>query len=283
MASRKEINEYYSNLYNKDFPSATLTNWVNKGKVRYTILPNGRYDYNLEDFIDLINSPQYLAKINAKKEKPADYIGKTKGHLYIKAIVPKEEKHSQYNGTLMYCDCLLCGRKNIQVRFTYLSDNGNYDQLTCGCGRKIRAFLSSARQEITEEFLLNFKDFEKFLFIHKMLTHIKDNYYGVKCNFFEYSEAVRKLYNDAQFNSVYNFWLNNKNKTKTFYDLAKPSLDHIVPLSKGGTSHIDNLQVLTVFENLSKRDMTMEEWNNFKKETNTHSSYFIEEVMPNEN
>ena len=146
MASRKEINEYYSNLYNKDFPSATLTNWVNKGKIRYTILPNGRYDYNLEDFISLINSPQYLAKLNAKKEKPADYIGKIKGHLYIKAIVPKEEKHSQYNGTLMYCDCLLCGRKNIQVRFTYLSDSGNYDQLTCGCGRKIRAFLSSARQ-----------------------------------------------------------------------------------------------------------------------------------------
>lgn len=35
----------------------------------------------------------------------------------------------------------------------------------------------------------------------------------------------------------------------------------------------------TLFENLSKRDMTMEEWNNFKKETCTKSSYYIEEIM----
>ena len=116
-----------------------------------------------------------------------------------------------------------------------------------------------------------------------MLTHIKDNYYGSKCSLSEYEEAINKIYNDKQFNIVYNFWQNNKNKTKTFYDLAKPSLDHILPLSRGGTSHLDNLQVLTVFENLAKRDMTMEEWNNFKKETNTRSAYFIEEVMPNEN
>jgi hypothetical protein len=50
-------------------------------------------------------------------------------------------------------------------------------------------------------------------------------------------------------------------------------------LSRGGTSKLSNLQILTVFENLAKRDMTMEEWNIFKEKTNTHSNYFIEEVM----
>lgn len=61
--------------------------------------------------------------------------------------------------------------------------------------------------------------------------------------------------------------------------MAKPSIDHIIPLSRGGTSKIDNLQILTVFENLAKRDMTMLEWNNFKYSTNTHSNYFIDEIL----
>ena len=43
---------------------------------------------------------------------------------------------------------------------------------------------------------------------------------------------------------------------------------------------------LSYFENLAKRDMTLEEWNDFKIKTNTSSNYFIEkieEVMSNEN
>ena len=71
----------------------------------------------------------------------------------------------------------------------------------------------------------------------------------------------------------------NKKKSKTFYDFAKPSLDHIIPRSKGGSNQIDNLQVLTVFENLAKRDMTMQEWNEFKQQTHTCSDYFIESIM----
>lgn len=66
---------------------------------------------------------------------------------------------------------------------------------------------------------------------------------------------------------------------KTFYDLAKPSLDHIIPKSQGGSDKKENLQFLTVFENLAKRDMTQEEWNNFKEKTKTSSQYSIEDIM----
>ena len=282
MSTYKELNQYYKEHFNKDFPNATLSRWVKENKIKAIKQDNGRYDYDLNDFIRIVNSNTYQVKSNALKEKPQDYIGRIKGHLLIKDIVPKQEYTSKYSGTLMYCDCLACGKKNVQVRFTYLSDNGNYDQLTCGCGRKIRAFLASARQGINEEYLYSFDDFEKFLFIHKMLTHITDNYYGVQCNLEEYKFALETIYYNKQFNAVYNFWKNCNFTLNTFYDMAKPSIDHIVPLSRGGTSKIENLQILTVFENLAKRDMTQEEWKEFKKMTNTRSNYFIEEVMHNE-
>lgn len=64
-------------------------------------------------------------------------------------------------------------------------------------------------------------------------------------------------------------------KDTTFYDWYKPSLDHIVPKSRGGDNSLDNLQYLTVFENLSKRDMTMIEWEEFKQKTNTKSELFL--------
>ena len=66
-------------------------------------------------------------------------------------------------------------------------------------------------------------------------------------------------YNDDQFNRIYESWINSgKEKYK------KPSIDHIVPKSKGGTNDIENLQFLSWFENRCKNDMTQTEWDNLK-------------------
>lgn len=279
---RKKLNEYYKNKFGKDFPSSTLSKWVKEGRVKAIKKDNGLYDYDFESFKEIVDSPKYITALKASKTKPEDYIGKVKGQLLIKGIVPiKERKEKDYKGTIMYCDCLACGKQNIQVRFSYLSDNGNYHQESCGCLRKQRAFLASSRNDLTLEHLIPFQeDFEKFLVVHKLIRLNTDRYY-TDCPIDEYVSALTIMYNDEQFNAVYNFWKMQENNSNTFYDWAKPSLDHIIPRSKGGGHNIENLQVLTVFENLAKRDMTWKEWEDFKKNTNTQSDYFIENILKN--
>lgn len=145
--------------------------------------------------------------------------------------------------------------------------------------KKDRCFLATTTvKDLTEEYLLKFNDFDKFLFIHRSITHTINL---INIDILNYKEYIEYFYYQNQFNKLYSFW-KKQERLNVFYDWAKPSIDHIIPKAKGGTNELNNLQFLTTFENLSKRDMTMEEWNNFKKITNTHSNYFIEEVMSNE-
>ena len=203
--------------------------------------------------------------------------GKKVGKLTIKTLVPKEERPTQTHGNYWYCDCD-CGTKNIMVPTSYLTGNGNYTQTSCGCDRKKKAFLTTTNVKTTEKFINQFEDFEKYLFLHKQLTH-NEGTRNYKYSQEEYEHDIKYFYYNKQFEKLYNFWLNNKNKDKTFYDLAKPSLDHIIPKSRGGKEDYTNFQFLTLFENLAKRDMTWEEWQDFKKRTNTTSDYFLENIL----
>lgn len=211
--------------------------------------------------------------------KPVDLTGKRVGKLLVKNPVPKKLRPSQSHGVYWYCDCD-CGNKNIMVPASYLTGNGNYTQTSCGCDRKMAAFIkSSGRQGLTIDYLTEtFPNFEKFLLIHKAFVRTT-NIDVIQMPLQKYKYMIEYFYNNKQFNAVYNFWKNHNDQKQTFYDWAKPSIDHIVPKSKGGTDDLSNLQFLTVFENLTKRDMSMEEWNNFKFRTHTTSDYFIENIM----
>ena len=201
------------------------------------------------------------------------------GKLTVLSLVPPEERPTKNHGNYWLCQCE-CGNI-VKVPTSYLTGNGNYTQTSCGCDRKKKAFQATSYVDISDEFLDKYKDdFEKFLLIHKSLIRTSGNggqYY--KNHKEEYSMIIDYFWSDTQFNKIYSFWKNNENNNNTFFDWSKPSLDHIIPISKGGKNTLDNFQFLTTFENLAKRDMTMEEWNNFKKETNTTSNYFIENIL----
>lgn len=202
-----------------------------------------------------------------------DVTGQRFGRLEVLKLIPKEERTWSNKEKAYLCKCD-CGNEIIVRQRSLL---GARVTKSCGCFRKIASFLATTNAKgLTEEYLFTFRDFDKFLFIHRMLVRN----IGLSTFSETYKEYIENFYYQEQFNKVYDFWKTQKETgTKTFYDWAKPSLDHIIPKSKGGGNELDNLQVLTTFENLNKRDMTMEDWNIFKKKTNTCSDYFIENIL----
>lgn len=199
-----------------------------------------------------------------------DYTGMEIGRLKVLSLVPASEHKYKSNAREWYCQCS-CG-KIIQVQTRMISGNGKYTQQSCGCIRvKTHLTITSKIEGLDLDYIEQYKDFEKYQFLHK--TYVK--HCGAKHTLKEYNEFISYFYVDSQFNSIYKSWKENEVSDNTYYNWYKPSLDHIIPKSRGGTNEIKNLQFLTVFENLSKRDMTMNEWENFKKLTNTKSNLFI--------
>ena len=204
--------------------------------------------------------------------KGIDITGQRFGRLIAKKLIPKEERTWSNKERAWLCRCD-CGNEVIVRQRNLL---GARITKSCGCMRKIIAFQkTNIIKDLEEEWLFNFKDFDKFLFIHRTYRGTIGNMSNL--NKEDYKKIIEFFYNQKQFNDIYNFWLTQQ-KTNTFYDWAKPSIDHKIPKSKGGTDELDNLQYLTVFENLNKRDMTSKEWEEFKRQTNTHSNYFYESI-----
>ena len=116
------------------------------------------------------------------------------------------------------------------------------------------------RFEVGYEWLMQFKDIEKLKVLNNCIA-MRSERWLMSTEW--YKLYLLKFYNDNQFNLIYKKWIDwNK------YKYLKPSIDHIIPISKWWTNDIENLQFLTWFENRCKNDMTQEEWSNLKNNIN---------------
>lgn len=210
-------------------------------------------------------------------------IGQKIGHLrVIRVATPEERKKiATSNSRYWLCECD-CGNQCFKrtSSLTGSDGRGDYQSTSCGCLRTLRAFIASSKILSLEDepWLYEFykSDWKKFQLLHR--AYITSGIKIINITKEKYKQFFNFFWNDKQFNAVYLFWQKHKN-ISTFYDLAKPSLDHIIPKSKGGTNTLDNFQFLTVFENLNKRDLTLEEWNEFKEKNHTKSDFYIETIL----
>jgi hypothetical protein len=198
-----------------------------------------------------------------------DLAGQTFGYLTAIKLTEKQNKNIPNSRRKWLCKCK-CGNFTMVEQRNLTSTASRI--CSCGClTAKSHLIVTSKCSWLTLDYLYQFNDWDKFTFLHKALVKtitLKD------INEQYYKQFINHFYNDKQFNNIYSNWKNNINTLNTFYDIYKPSLDHKIPKSRNGTDDLKNLQFLTVFENLIKKDMTWDEWQEFQKTTNTKSQLF---------
>lgn len=112
--------------------------------------------------------------------------------------------------------------------------------------------LNHIRWDVSLDYLQQFNDIERLKALNKLLSRDR---VAVHFDTDKYKQFIDRFYYDESFNKQFDVFQSTGNK----YD--RPSIDHIIPLSRGGTWDLENLQIISWFENRCKCDMTPDEYN----------------------
>lgn len=97
----------------------------------------------------------------------------------------------------------------------------------------VKNMVGHIKYDVDLEFYKKFDDIEKIKCLNKMLARDRvSKHFDTK----KYKSFITKFYNDEHFNAVYQKWIDSNGDR-----WAKPSLDHIQPICKGGSYELDNL------------------------------------------
>ncbi|WP_099467837.1 hypothetical protein [Konateibacter massiliensis] len=116
--------------------------------------------------------------------------------------------------------------------------------------------LGHLHRKVSLEWLRSFEDIEKLKYLNHIMSRDR-----VGKNFAneEYINFIEYFYYNKGFNNTYDNWI-NENKAK----YAKPSLDHIIPLSNGGGWDLSNLRIIPWCVNRAKFNYNPNEWEHIK-------------------
>lgn len=125
----------------------------------------------------------------------------------------------------------------------------------------IKNMKNHLKYDVSYEWIDQFEDLERVKYLNHALCRKRD-YDGYDTN--EYKKYIEKFYNDEKFVRLFNSWKETGDK------YIKPSLDHLIPKSKGGTLGVDNIQFISWFENRAKNDIPFEKWEELKRNINNY-------------
>lgn len=108
-----------------------------------------------------------------------------------------------------------------------------------------------------------FDDLDKLVLLNQILRNRSGSYVYHQTKE-EYTLLVYRFYFCERFNLIYKNWIESGKKPH-----LKPSIDHIIPISKGGDNSIANLKILNFMQNRAKGNLDENEWqhvlNNLEK------------------
>ena len=129
----------------------------------------------------------------------------------------------------------------------------------CGLDLLYKNMKAHLKYDVSIEWLSKFEDIEKLKYLNRSLSRKRD------CEWFTteiYIQFIERFYVDSKFNELYYKWIETNDKW------IKPSLDHILPQSAGGSLLPENIQFISWFENHAKINIQQQEWNKMKQNIN---------------